>query len=304
MRDRWLPFFAVAALLAPPAAAGPPSPAPAASPAVAEPAPAPAASARPGGKPFRIEPFRWQAELKDLGSIERIEVRNDFGDIRARYGGDRRIEVVGAIQRLGREGEDLAVNVERRGGVIAVVAALSPGRVAVDEAEPGRDAFDRVDLTVFVPLKVTLQAQTLRGRFEARRLESDVEASTLQGDLVVVTNGAVQARTRSGKVRVALGSRTGERPLLVESVDGPITVSVPAAANLRVRAETGGELKTDLPLAVSPAEPSGRRRLEGDHNQPLQALLVSSTKGTVSVLKEPVPQLLEPSPAPAPSPGR
>jgi len=82
------------ALSAATAAAQPPatSPSPSAvSPsATAGQSPSPAPAASPSVKPFLIERWTWGMDADGPAPVRTVEVRNDFGDIRVRFAGDRR----------------------------------------------------------------------------------------------------------------------------------------------------------------------------------------------------------------------
>ena len=161
-------------------------------------------SASPSPRAFAMDRLQWSKDVDGAEPITAIEVRNDFGDIRARAAGDRKLEATMVVQRLDLAGEKVGFTVERRGSVVALDVAYPPGRVRDSESHPAKDSYDRLDLVVFVPPGVTLRAQTLRGRVEARGLKSDVEASTLDGPIFVRTEGGVQARTDSGTVTAML----------------------------------------------------------------------------------------------------
>lgn len=244
----------------------------------------PGAPPSPSSKPFALERVSWSKDADGPSPIRAIEVRNDYGDIRARLTQDRRIEAWGMIQRLGRGAEGVGLTVERRGGVVALLVACS-GRIQDALADPPKDSVDRLDLTVFVPAGVALGAQTLRGIVEARGLRSDVTAATLEGSIFVATTGSVQARSEGGALTVVLEAEAGTRPLVMETVSGPIDLTLPAGVDLEVRAETAASLTSAFPLRYR--RTSGRRRATGTIGRPLRDLLVRSERGEVILRRGP-----------------
>ena len=121
-------------------------------------------------KAFTIERFEWQAEAAVSQAVRHLLVRNDYGDIRARFAGDGVIMVTAVMQRLG-SAPDIGVNVERHGDALAVTVVSPPGRRAVSGERPGKTEVDRADLVVYVPENAALEATSLRGMVEARRLK-------------------------------------------------------------------------------------------------------------------------------------
>jgi hypothetical protein len=257
----------------------------------------PAPSASPSPRAFAMDRLQWSKDVDGAEPITGIEVRNDFGDIRARAAGDRKLEATMVVQRLDLAGEKVGFTVERRGSVVALDVAYPPGRVRDSESHPAKDSYDRLDLVVFVPPGVTLRAQTLRGRVEARGLKSDVEASTLDGPIFVRTEGGVQARTDSGTVTAMLNPAAlaaAGAPMLLQSNSGPITLWLPPRETGDLRVETAGEVKSRLALRRSKLQ--GRTRaVLGAATAPRQ-VVVSSRTGAVSVERE-EPSLFQAEPA-------
>jgi hypothetical protein len=234
-----------------------------------------------------MDRLQWAKEVDGAEPITAIEVRNDFGDIRARAAEDRRLDVSMVVQRLDPAHEKVGFTVERRGGVVALDVAYPPGRVRDTDAHPAKDSYDRLDLVVFVPRGVALRAQTLRGAVEVRGLKSDVQASTLDGAIFVRTEGGVQARSGSGTVTVVLDAAAlaaAGWPLLLQSDSGPITVRLPPRQTGDLRVETAGEVASGLPLRRSRVH--GRTRAALGATTAARQVLVSSRTGTVTVERE------------------
>lgn len=251
------------------------SPSASASPA-ASPAPPPRA------KEFRIDRWDWTASGDLSSAVRRVVVRNDYGDIRARFAGDGVVNLHAVIQRLGND-PDVGVNVERHGDALAITVVSPPGRVSVDQADLPKTAADRVDLVVYVPAQAALDAESLRGMVEARGLKNDVRAVTREGEIRVNTSAAVEARSQGGAVTVAMG-REGSGPRRVESQGGAVWVSLPADADLRLLVDAGGELTSEIDL--QPFEPTPGRRwgtaVLGKGSQPV---VITSGRGRVEIVR-------------------
>ena len=105
----------------------------------------------------------------------------------------------------------------------------------------------RVDFIVRVPEGVGLTGRTVNGAVQAESLRSDVEAYTVNGQVRVSTTGSVQARTVNGSITASLQNPFWRKAPKFSTVNGGITLTLPAASNTVVRAETrNGKVLTDF----------------------------------------------------------
>jgi hypothetical protein len=257
----------------------------------APPSPAPSPSASPSpqasARPLILDRLEWAREVDGAEPITAIEVRNDFGDIRARLAGDRRLEASMVVQRLDPAGDKVGFTVERRGATVALVVSYPPGRVRDSDPRPAKDSYDRLDLVLFVPPGVALRAHTLRGQVEVRGLKSDVEAATQDGPVLVRSAGVVQARTDGGEITVQLeaAALAGDGPPhILQTRTGAITVLLPAGADPELRVETTGEVVSNLDLTTfRPGRPT---RATSGPRAAGRLLLVNSRTGRVRVERD------------------
>jgi hypothetical protein len=238
-----------------------------------------------GAAAVTIERQEWRKDVDGPAPIRAIEVRNDHGDIRVRFNGERHLEALAVIQRLGPGPERVGFTVERRGEAVALVTGYAPGRVQDSDPDPPKAAFDRLDLTLFVPEGVALDARTLRGMVEARGLKSDVSARTSGGPAFVATSGTVRIRTDAGDITALLAPAAEGPPLLLESCTGAVAVHLPAQADLDVRAEGGAGAVSDFPLERHAAGQGAR--LEGRLGRGGRTLVVQSASGAVEIRRNP-----------------
>lgn len=241
------------------------------------------AGAAPYAPEVKLDHFDWERPADGAHPIRAVRVFNDYGDVRARFAGDRAVAVHAVIQRLGQSGA--GVTVERRGDVIAVHVAYPGGRVQDSDPEPRKDSLDRVDLVVFVPEGVSFEAHTFRGMIEARKLRSDVRAATRDGSIFALTTGAVSARSESGAITAFLGT-AGATPSVFETRSGAIEVTLPdKGADFDVRADSGGALETDLSL--QPTKRGARTFVAGTSGAGGQLLFARSESGSVALWRWP-----------------
>ena len=177
-----------------------------------------------------------------------VEIRGINGDIHAFPSTSGEVEVVARVVVEGGEAAPVKVQlVPGENGL--TVCATKPGQTechAADKAaQEGPGA--RVDFIVRVPEGVGLTGRTVNGAVQAESLRSDVEAYTVNGQVRVSTTGSVQARTVNGSITASLQNPFWRKAPKFSTVNGAITLTLPAASNTFVRAETrNGKVLTDF----------------------------------------------------------
>ncbi|MDX1622883.1 MAG: hypothetical protein R3199_02765 [Gemmatimonadota bacterium] len=208
--------------------------------------------------------FTWRGEI---APGQTVTVRGINGKIEARPTSGRTLRL--EAEKRAKEGPvaDLDVDVRRSSGGITIcgVYPLEDGgrKNACDSGRNGdmRDGA-KIDFTVHVPSGVDFEARTVNGGIETGELGGDVTVSTVNGGIEVTGTGTVEANTVNGSIEAVTGAARWDGDLEFETVNGSITVTLPADASARVRAETvNGRLDTDFPLTVEGRW--GPRRMEG-----------------------------------------
>ena len=147
---------------------------------------------------------------------------------------------------------------EHSGGVtICAVYPNDGGRK--NECKPGDDGHlssndndVAVHFTVQVPAGVVLDANTVNGGVDVAGLQSDVFATTVNGGIKLSTSGLAKASTVNGSIQASIGRADWTGELDFETVNGSITVEMPADVGARVRASTvNGGMETDFPLTIT-----------------------------------------------------
>lgn len=216
------------------------------------------------------ETFEWEGRV---GAGGFVEVHGVNGAIRARTGaGDRvRVEATKKSDR-GREGEvEIVVN-EVSGGV--VVCAKYPGQrgtCAPGEGLRGdvRDSDVQVTFEAVLPENVRFIGQTVNGAVKTEPLGADVTARTVNGSIRTASRrgsvdaqtvngsveaeaaGTVRATTVNGSIDARLGRADWRGGLAFKTVNGSITLDLPASLSTTVaaRAQTGS-IHSDFPLRI------------------------------------------------------
>lgn len=186
---------------------------------------------------------------------QRLEVQGINGSIHAEPATGDQVEVVAFKNGVEYNPTEIDVQVVQHddGVTICAVSPSTDGRSL--ECNPGSDRSPNlrndisVDFTVRVPKHVRFVARTVNGLVEANSLEADTEAHSVNGNLRLSTAGAAQGETVNGSIIASMGKITS--PLKFSTVNGAITLRVPACANARVHAHTvHGRINTEFRLPV------------------------------------------------------
>jgi hypothetical protein len=115
-----------------------------------------------------------------------------------------------------------------------------------------RDNDVSVDFTVKLPAGVRYAPQAVNGGVTALGLKSDVDASSVNGNVKVETTGLVHASSVNGSIEATMGATSWSGPLGFSTVNGSIDATMPPGINAEVHATTvSGSLKSDFPMNPS-----------------------------------------------------
>ena len=146
---------------------------------------------------------------------------------------------------------------------------------------PGRGTDARVDFTVEVPPGTQVDLSTMNGELTVSAQSPEV-ARTLNGAIHVATAiGPVTAVTLNGTVDVRMTTIGGAGDLRAETTNGDASLYVPTTVDGAVSMSTvNGELTSWFPL-TTPA--SSKKHLEGVLRAGTRAIVVHSVNGSVTL---------------------
>jgi hypothetical protein len=231
--------------------------------------------------------FAWDGRV---APGQAVEIKGINGDVDAGPASGDRVEVA-AVKR-GRRSDPASVQVkvvEHAGGVtICAVYPSSQGR-RPNECLPGEgghlganDNDVSVRFTVRVPAGVRFVGRTVNGDVAAEHLAGDVQATTVNGGVRLSTAGQAEAETVNGSITASVGQASGEDPLTFKTVNGSITVELPAAANADLRAATvNGDIHSDFPLRGHTR--ISRRSLSGTIGSGGRRLALDTVNGSIRI---------------------
>jgi DUF4097 and DUF4098 domain-containing protein YvlB len=166
----------------------------------------------------------------DLPPIERPATRGTLsirpganGAVSVRSWKEDRVLVCARVIASGRD-EESARDVARR-----VHVDFEGREIRVEGPEPTRRVRWAVSMTVFVPERTDLSVRTVNGPIRLDGVRGAIELEATNGPIEVKrAGGDVRGRTTNGPIRVQLdGSRWEGEGLDLETVNGPVTISVP-----------------------------------------------------------------------------
>src|SRR2546423_1215888 len=234
--------------------------------------------------------FNWHGRI---ASGKRLEVKGVNGDVRAvlATGAEAVVNARKHARRSDPEEVEIKV-VESDEGVTICAVYPTPARARQENScEPGdrwhsnTDNNDvTVDFEVQVPAGIEFNGQTVNGEMSAEGLKGDVRASSVNGSVRVTTTGLAEASTVNGSVYAEMGRANWTNDLEFSTVNGGITLILPAKLDTEIRANTvNGDIETDWPLMVS-----GRfsnRRLHGTIGAGGRGLSLSTVNGEIRLKK-------------------
>lgn len=230
--------------------------------------------------------FRWS------GAVPRgktLEIKGINGGIRALAKTDGPAEVVAVRSGRRRPPSEVKIEVvEHEGGVTLCAVYPGGGSSGPYECKPGdrtgrlgaRNSDVQVDFVVKVPPGVAFAGRTVNGSVETERLPGNVAARTVNGEVSVVADGYVSAETVNGSIDAVMGRTDWKDALALKTVNGSITLTVPANADATLEAKSvNGSITTDVPLTAK--SQSSHRQLTGTLGAGGRQLALSTVNGGI-----------------------
>jgi hypothetical protein len=237
----------------------------------------------------RTADFQWRGAVAAGATLE---IKGVNGNVAAQpaSGGEAEVTAV----RRGRRSDPESVRIEvlpHAGGVTICAVYPSPDGRRANECgvgEEGRMNTQNNDVnvhfTVRVPPGVRFVGKSVNGDVEAEQLSGPVVLSTVNGSANFSTSSYGEATTVNGSIKGDMGSADWPETLEFTSVNGGVTLNLPADVSTEVRASTvNGDISTDFPLTVT-----GRfspRRMNGTIGGGGRRLEIETVNGSVHLRK-------------------
>src|SRR5262249_25675555 len=138
--------------------------------------------------------------------------------------------------------------------------------------------------TVQVPAGIGLIGRTVNGSITAEGLQGDAEGTTVNGSVNLSTSGTARATTVNGSINATMDQAVWPRGGKFSTVNGAVTLRLPAALNADVRLSTvSGGIQSDFPIQLS--NDPGPKHAEAVLGAGGQRLDVTTVNGGISLLR-------------------
>jgi hypothetical protein len=229
--------------------------------------------------------FQWRGTVAEGKTVE---IRGINGSVEAMASGDASVRV--EARRTARRSDPASVRIEvlehADGVTICAVYPTPTGSRRPNECRPGgsqmsvRNNDVNVDFVVRVPAGVRFEGHSVNGSVKAEALRSDVRATTTNGGVTIETTGFAHATTVNGNIVCRIGDTRIPGDVRFETVNGSITLEMPAGLNAEFRASTvNGRIDSDFPILVTGQV--SRRSLRGTIGEGGPELRVSTVNGNI-----------------------
>jgi DUF4097 and DUF4098 domain-containing protein YvlB len=232
--------------------------------------------------------FQWRGQLF---TGQTIEIKGINGDVRA-SGTTGEVEVVATRSSRRSDPADVRFEVVPHAGGVTICAVYPDvSGQAPNRCEPGaasqshtRDNDTVVHFVVRVPAGVGFTGRTVNGAVDGESLQANAEGHTVNGSVRLSTTGLAIASTVNGSITASMGRADWPGGATFKTVNGGITLNLPADLNADLRADTlNGSIVTEFPITLTGQ--FTRRRLHGTVGSGGRELTLSTVNGSIKLLR-------------------
>jgi hypothetical protein len=207
--------------------------------------------APPGARADSSYVFTWHGSV---ASGDGLDVSNVNGPVRVVQSADGQARVRATVTAQRGDARAVTVAVSKVGRTLYVCPVYPGVTMSRDCKQRGNNTDNnnvRVEFSIELPKRSPLHATTVNGAIDARGIDGDVEAGTVNQDISIETRGTARAKTVNGSIDAAFGARGWSGTLNFATVNGGITVALPRNAAFTLDAGTlnGSITVNGFPLA-------------------------------------------------------
>jgi hypothetical protein len=221
-------------------------------------------------------PTRWTGRLAPGRAID---VRAISGGIHATAASGDVAEIEAKVR--GGDGRTVVRFTEDEHGVAARVEPREHGcrhEDGDDDGDAERDV--TVDFELRVPAGVHLVARSVHGGIDVEGVSGPLVVRTVDGGISLRAATAARARTVNGPITATFRAADLESDTELDTVNGPVQISLPAGANADLRASTlNGRVHVAFPLQGS----SEAHRVHGTIGHGGRELLLKTVNGSIDI---------------------
>lgn len=246
----------------------------------------------------RVENGRWMTIFNINGSVDFIPST------------DNMVHVLAEKRSNGREMDDIHYEVVQVGGNVTICAIWNDNARCDDNGihqirrNENNETHSSVKFTVRVPRNVKVGAHSVNGGVSVRDVGQEVMANTVNGGVSVrnslgpvkattvnggvdvnTSMGPVSAQTVNGNVDARMASLQGDDDMSFKTVNGSVTITVPASFDARFRFDTvHGGIDSDFPMTLTGR--FGPRHASGTIGSGGRDIRASSVNGSIELRKQ------------------
>jgi hypothetical protein len=238
--------------------------------------------------PQASSPQTWKGTVAQGATLE---IKGVNGEIKAIASTGAEAEVSAVMTGRRSNPADVRLDIVPHADGVTICAVYPSADGRPNECQPGeggrmnvRDNDVKVDFTVRVPPGVRFAGKTVNGDVSAEALSGPVRVQTVNGDAGFSTTSHGSASTVNGSIRGSMGSADWTDPLQLHTVNGSVTLDLPAdtSADLDIKTVNGG-ITTDFPITFTGRV--DRRRLSGTIGAGGRAIEINTVNGSVTLRK-------------------
>lgn len=230
--------------------------------------------------------FQWRGTVLQGGAVE---IKGVNGDVNAQAGTGTEVEVTAVKKGRRSDPESVRIEVVQHGDGVTICAVYPDVDGRPNECRPGeggrmstRDNDVTVTFNVRVPPGVRFIGKSVNGDVTARSLTGPVSLETVNGSAEFSTSSYGDATTVNGSIRGSMERADWTGQLEFATVNGSVTLDLPADVHSDLRATTvNGDITTDFPLTVTGR--INRRSLNGTIGNGGRSLNIETVNGSVKL---------------------
>lgn len=236
------------------------------------------------------EEFRWNGVV---APGQELEINGINGDIAAEPAPGNEVLVTAVKKSRRSDVNSVQIKVVPHAGGVTICALYPNDDGTTNTCEPGennrqasgsktRNNDVRVDFTVRVPQHVGFVGRTVNGDISATTLASNVVTRTVNGSIKISTSGYAEATTINGGISARLGDSAWPKSLEFTTLNGEITLDLPAGVSTDVEAQTlNGVISSDFPLGVTSMK--NLKHLKGRIGSGGRELFLKTLNGSINL---------------------
>ena len=230
--------------------------------------------------------FQWRGTVLQGGALE---IKGVNGDVNAQAGTGSEVEVTAVKKARRSDPESVRIEVVQHGDGVTICAVYPDVDGRPNECRPGeggrmntKDNDVSVTFNVRVPAGVRFIGKTVNGDVTATSLTGPVSLKTVNGSAEFSTSAYGNASTVNGSIRGSMERADWSGELDFSTVNGSVTLDLPADVHSDLRASTvNGDITTDFPLTVTGR--INRRSLNGTIGNGGRSMNIETVNGSVKL---------------------